>query len=277
MKLEVGFVTDTGKLRGENEDSLWTQLIYLNDLTPLGLFIVCDGMGGHMGGRYASYWAVEAIKSEFGNLFSSTDPRSTVILSPEDFKAIRQGKYKPPPPMITDLVKITESAIQKANKVVFDYASHKPVTASHAGTTMTMMAVRGDNAVFANIGDSRSYRLRDHDLKQITKDHSLVAMLVEEGQIQPDEVFTHPNRNVIYRYLGQKDQLQPDIFHLQLQPGDRVLLCSDGLWEMVRSKQEMVEIIEGASDSQAACQALLDAANEAGGDDNISVVLVKVS
>lgn len=277
MKIRVGYLSDIGRLRAENEDSLWAQVHVLKDQTPLGLFIVCDGMGGHMGGRYASYWAVEAIKSEFGDLFSSRDPRSTVVLTPEDLSAIRQGKYTPPPPLKTDMEKITLSAVEKANKVVFDYARHKPVTASHAGTTVTMLAVRGDQAVIANVGDSRTYILRDHELVQITRDHSLVASLVAEGQILEEEIYAHPNRNMIYRYLGQKGRQEPDVFHHQLKPGDIALLCSDGLWEMLRSKQQMVEIIEGAGDLQSACEALVEAANQAGGEDNISVVLVGLS
>jgi len=275
MKIKVGSFSDVGRLRDENEDTLWPQTHTLPDQTKLGLFIVCDGMGGHMGGRYASYWAVEAIKSEFGDLFSSKDPRSTVVLTPEDFKAIREGKYKPTAPMITDLEKLTLTALQKANEVVYEYARHKPVTAFHAGATVTMLAVRDTQAIIANVGDSRTYILRNHRLQQITKDHSLVASLVADGQIEPHEIFTHPNRNVIYRYLGQKGELQADIFYQQIKRGDRFLLCSDGLWEMVRHEDELIEIIESANDPQTACQQLVEAANRAGGEDNISVILVE--
>jgi serine/threonine protein phosphatase PrpC len=137
--------------------------------------------------------------------------------------------------------------------------------------------VRNDQAVFANVGDSRTYLLRDHALIQVTQDHSLVASLVAEGQIQPDEVYTHPRRNVIYRYLGQKGMVQLDLFQRQIQPGDKVLLCSDGLWEMVRGSETIIDLIEGAEEPQSACQALVEAANQAGGEDNISVVLIEVN
>jgi protein phosphatase len=277
IKLRAGFLTDGGRVREENEDSVYAQVLSLQNQSPVGLFVVCDGMGGHMGGKYASYWAVEAIKSEFGDLLAAKDPRATLVLTAKDVKAVQEGKFVPPQPAATDLASLTKTAIQKANKVVFEYSRHKPKQAANAGTTITMMASRADQAVIANVGDSRAYLLRDHDLIQISRDHSLVASLVAEGQITPEEVYTHPRRNMIYRFLGQKGLVQADLFHKQLQPGDYVLLCSDGLWEMLRNKEAIIEIVEGAGEPQAACQSLVEAANQAGGEDNIGVVLVEVS
>jgi PPM family protein phosphatase len=277
VKLQVGFLTDKGSIRKENEDSVWAQILALPNQPPLGLFVVCDGMGGHMGGKFASYWAVEAIKAEFANLFASKDPRATVVLSGEDIKAVHEGTYTSPKPMDNDLQALTNSAIQKANKVVYDYARHKPKTAANAGTTITMMATNGEQSIIANVGDSRAYLLRGKELVQISKDHSLVANLVSEGQILPEEVYTHPRRNMIYRYLGQKGLVEVDVFHNELQPGDSVLLCSDGLWEMIRSDSKIAEIIEGSEDPQAACKALVEAANEGGGEDNISAIVIEVS
>jgi serine/threonine protein phosphatase PrpC len=243
---------------------------------PVGLFMVCDGMGGHMGGKYASYWAVETVKLEFGDLFSTKDPRATVVLSEADIEAVRQGTFVSPVPADVDLESLTQAAIQKANSVVYDYACHKPNQAANAGTTITMLAVRGNQAVISNVGDSRAYLLRDHELVQITHDHSLVANLVAEGQILPEEIYTHPQRNMIYRFLGQKGPAHIDIFHETLQPGDFILLCSDGFWEMVRSTRRKITSIEKAADPQSACEKLVNAANEAGGEDNISVVVVQV-
>jgi protein phosphatase len=230
-----------------------------------------------MGGKFASYWAVEAVKLEFGELFSAKDPRATLVLTKQDIEAVKRGTYTPPQPADVDLESLIHSAISKANSVVYDYAKHKPRQAANAGTTIAMMAVRGEQAVIANIGDSRVYLLRDHIMRQITIDHSLVASMVAEGHISPDEIFTHPQRNMIYRFLGQKGDVKADIFRERLKPGDQVLLCSDGLWEMVRSDGRMQALFEKEADLQSACQNLVEAANQAGGEDNISVILVRVT
>lgn len=277
VKLKAGSLTHAGMIRAENEDSVWSQVFAPPKQQPSGLFIVCDGMGGHMGGKYASYWAVEAIKSEFGELLATKDPRATLVLTAEDVKAVQEGNYVPPAPVETDLEKITRSAIQKANKVVFDYSRHKPKQAANAGTTIAMVALRGKKAIFANVGDSRGYLLREHELIQVTHDHSLVASLVTEGQILPEEIYTHPRRNMIFRFLGQKGLVQVDVFEKELKSGDCLLLCSDGLWEMVHEEKILVDLIENAEDPQAACQKLVDAANAAGGEDNIGVVVVQIS
>jgi serine/threonine protein phosphatase PrpC len=269
-------MTDAGRIREENEDCVWSQVFTALNRLPVGLFMVCDGMGGHMGGKFASYWAVETVKLEFGDLFSTKDPRATVVLSETDIEAVRQGTFVSPVPVEPDLESLSQSAIQKANSVVYEYACHKPNQAANAGTTITMLAVHGNQAVISNVGDSRAYLLRDHEVVQITHDHSLVANLVAEGQIMPDEIYSHPQRNMIYRFLGQKGPTQIDIFRETLKSGDFVLLCSDGLWEMVRSKRRMMALIQKATDPQSACQKLVDAANEAGGEDNISVVVVQV-
>jgi serine/threonine protein phosphatase PrpC len=279
IRFEAAALTDVGQIREMNEDTVWAQVIHHLNRPAIGLFIVCDGMGGHMGGEFASYWAVEAIKSEFTDLFESRDPRATVVLREEDIEA---GQVQVASDMLAasdevDLEKRVRSAIQKANHVVYEYARRKPEKAGNAGTTVTMAAAVGNQIIIANAGDSRAYLLRDHTLRQITKDHSLVAHLVDEGQILPDEVFTHPQRNVIYRFLGQKGIVQPDIYYETLQPDDFLLLCSDGLWEMVRSDHRTVDLIEPYNEPIEACRALIQAANDGGGEDNIGVVIVRVS
>lgn len=278
IQLTAASLSDTGRQREENEDYLWAQIYHPPQKEPVGLFVVCDGMGGHMGGKYASYWAVEAVRREFADLFVEKDPRATLVLTDEDIERVRAGELiTPSPPPEIDLEDLTYAAIQKANHVVYEYANHRPEKAANAGTTITLMATRGDQAVIANAGDSRLYRIREGQITQITRDHSLVASLVLEGQILPEEVYIHPQRNVIYRYLGQKGLVQPDLYHDVLQPGDVVLLCSDGLWEMVRDPKIFVELIEKACDPEEACRNLVEAANQAGGEDNISVIVVKVS
>jgi serine/threonine protein phosphatase PrpC len=278
IRLAAASLTDRGQFRIENEDRVWSQIYRPPDQEPLGLFIVCDGMGGHLGGRHASYWAVEAIKREFSGLFVSGDPRATLVLSDEDIQKVKAGELITPRPSAEpNLEELTIAAVQKANDVVYDYARHKPHSAGNAGTTVTMAVLRGPQVVIANVGDSRTYLFRNGLLRLITRDHSVVASLVAEGQLHPEEVYLHPQRNVIYRYLGQKGQAPPDIFQHWLQPGDQLLLCSDGLWEMIRSEQELSEIMANASDPVQACHELIQAANRQGGEDNISVVVVKAS
>lgn len=140
-----------------------------------------------------------------------------------------------------------------------------------------MAIVLGRRAIIANIGDSRTYLVRKHTLRQITRDYSLVASLVENGQLKPQDVFNHPQRNVIFRSLGQKRQVQVDTFWEMLEPGDYLFLCSDGLWEMIPDEKEIVSIIEGTRSLDNACQKLINAANSAGGVDNISVILARYS
>ena len=190
---------------------------------------------------------------------------------------MRAGKLIKPGTAQIDIEACVNTAIQKANYVVWEYANHRPQQAGDAGTTLTMAVAFGEQVVIANLGDSRTYLLRNHQLQQVTSDHSLVANMVESGQILPDEIYTHPQRNVIYRFLGQDDVVQPDIFHKTVQPGEHLLLCSDGLWEMVRSNRYIAETIEVMNDPTNACHALVEAAIEAGGEDNISVVVVQIT
>ena len=278
IKLVAASLTDVGRIREENEDSIWSQVNSPAKKEPLGLFIVCDGMGGHMGGKHASFWAVEAIKQEFAPLFESKDPRATVVLSDEDIRKVKAGEVIVPKALEEPILEeVTLKAIQKANYVVYNYARHKPQSAGNAGTTVTMAVLRGSQVIIANIGDSRTYLLRNHKLRLVTRDHSLVATLIMEGQILPNEIYTHPQRNVIYRYLGQKGDVKPDLYRYSVHPGDILLLCSDGLWEMIRSDKELAEILERAGEPQVACHELIEAAKRNGGEDNISAIVVKAT
>jgi serine/threonine protein phosphatase PrpC len=163
--------------------------------------------------------------------------------------------------------------VERANEVVRGIARAKPAEAADTGSTVTMAVIQGSMACVANVGDSRTYLYRAGQLTPITRDHSVVASLAAAGMIGPEEIYTHPQRNLIYRSLGNKPEVEVDIFRQALQPGDRLLLCSDGLWEMVRDPQ-MAEIMGKAPSPQAACQQLIEAANANGGEDNIAAVVV---
>jgi PPM family protein phosphatase len=265
--------SDKGLLREANEDTVWAEVHYTDKKKPIGLFIISDGMGGHMGGKYASHWATEAIKRVFADIFFSDDPRKTLILKQDKQTDKKNNEKNMHKLSYSDLEKLVLFAINKANNVVYEFAQHKPDEASNAGTTISMLVVYDNQAIIANVGDSRTYILRDHRLQQVSQDHSLVARLVATGQILPDEVYSHPHRNVIFRYIGQKDLENVDIFHRQLQSGDYFLLCSDGLWEMIPSDEQIVQIIEKSKNPEQACKKLIEAANMAGGEDNIGVVV----
>ena len=144
-----------------------------------------------------------------------------------------------------------------------------------AGSTLVAALVYGETAYVVNVGDSRAYVCDDDGLRRITSDHSLVEQLVAGGLIQPDEVYTHPQGNQIFRSLGDDPDIQVDLFVQKLRPGMQLLLCSDGLWEMVRDPR-IEELLRAGTDPQTTCDALIDAANEGGGEDNISAVVVAI-
>lgn len=276
ISLRAEGMKDRGRVREINEDEVFVKVVQATGEEPVGLFIVCDGIGGHAGGEFASEWAVKTIREELQDLFEAPDRRKTVKLEPEEIEAIAAGRgaatRKLDETMMEDRLR---RAIQRANEVVRSIARAKPQEAGDTGTTVTMAVVKGDEAYIANVGDSRTYLLREGQLKPITQDHSVVASLVKAGMIRPEELYTHPQRNLIYRSLGEKPEVEVDTFRLGLQPGDRLLLCSDGLWEMVRDPQLTV-IMDKAPSPKEACKRLIDAANANGGEDNISAVVVWV-
>ncbi len=272
MKLSAIAKTDVGKTREINEDRVWQQVFNPSEGEPVGLLIVSDGMGGHLGGEVASHWTVETIRRELADIFVTPDPRNTIRLSDTEIQEVVKGIQPTRILPVHELEERVTSAVMRANQVVQQYALRKPEQAAEAGATLTMALIKGNLALIANVGDSRTYMIRNGEMHQVTNDHSLVATMVAAGQIQPDEVYEHPQRNVIFRSLGLKSEVTVDTFHEMCLPGDILLLCSDGLWEMVRDN-EVLKIIQSTPNLEQAAQKLIDAANAAGGTDNISVVL----
>jgi serine/threonine protein phosphatase PrpC len=176
-------------------------------------------------------------------------------------------------PSIND--RLTE-AIQEANRVILHYGEQQ-TNARGMGCTVTMAFIQNEQAYIANVGDSRTYLLRNGKLDALTRDHSLVARLVESKQIEPDDIYSHPQRNLIYRSLGAGRQVvEVDVFPTTLQPNDILFLCSDGLWEMVRH-QDLLKELSGHSSPQQICDTLINLANAHGGVDNITAIVVKVN
>ena len=256
LMARLGALTDTGMVRELDEDSMLTLDLRLAQNAQgrtWGLFIVADGMGGHAAGEVASGLAIRgAVELVM---------RAYLTPSTETDAPYEEAQLK----------EIVRNAILQANNYVIREGHAR---GNDMGTTITMALVAGDRAVIGNVGDSRTYMFRDGALRRISKDHSLVMRLVELGQISEDEIYTHPQRNAVLRSLGDKPDIEVDLFSERLRPGDMLLLCSDGQWEMTHDP-EMVDIIKAHDDPQAACAALIAAANAAGGEDNITSVLVR--
>ncbi|GHO44476.1 PP2C family serine/threonine-protein phosphatase [Ktedonospora formicarum] len=257
--------SDAGNMRrGEpNEDStlvLQLQRVHESLSAPLGLYIVADGMGGHDQGQLASRIAIRTI--------SDFITRELLLPSLTTDDATQEPQQRDE----NDLVELLHNAVENANASICQVNEAKQ---SDMGCTITGFMLVGDFAYILNVGDSRTYLLRDSKLYKLTTDHSLVGQLVAGGIIEPDEVYTHPQRNQIFRSLGDKLNVQIDIIKQQVHPGDVLLSCSDGLWEMVRDPQ-IEEILNNAPDPQIACSHLIETANINGGEDNVSAVTVFV-
>ena len=276
IKVEAAGWSDPGRVRSLNEDRVFHQVLGSSDADATAVCIVADGMGGHLGGEVASHWAVETLKRELAELFVPTDPRQTVQMTGAELRAVMAESGGKARPSDIALMRRLRQAVEAANQAVRQYTFHRPQEAMGAGSTLTMALIRGARAYVANVGDSRTYLLRDGQLVQLTQDHSVIAGLVAAGRVTLEESFAHPQSGLITRCLGCMDQIEVDIEPYALESGDRLLLCSDGLWSMVREREAMVEIIESAPDLEAAVHALVDAANRAGGSDNIAVGLLRV-
>lgn len=233
-------ITDIGQKRQVNQD-----FIYLSE-TPIGnlpnVFIVADGMGGHNAGDYASRYAVETVVEEIGISFEKNP------------------------------VRILDRAIEKANTRIREMASHEAAY-NGMGTTMVVATCMGRYLEVANVGDSRLYVVGDR-IQQITQDHSLVEEMVRMGGIDRATARNHPDKNIITRAIGARDYVEADFFDLELQAGDMVLLCSDGLTNMVED-ETIHQILTGDGSLKDKVEELVRTANHNGGKDNISVIVIE--
>lgn len=238
--LKTFSITDIGKKRKVNQDFVYTRENPIGNLP--NVFIVADGMGGHKAGDYASKATVETMLEEIAHS-SETNP-----------------------------MVIFEQAIVTANERIRRKASEEPELEG-MGTTVVAATCMGRKLQVANVGDSRLYIINRH-IKQITRDHSLVEEMVRMGGIGREEARNHPDKNIITRAVGASDIVEPDFFTVELEEGDIVLMCSDGLTNMLED-EEIRMIVSGARDIVEKAYRLVEAANENGGRDNISVILVE--
>ncbi len=233
-------VTDVGMVRKVNQDYVYTTD---NPIGPLeNLFVVADGMGGHQAGDYASKYTVETVISELEKSNSE------------------------------DVEKALVSAIKVANREIIKKANQDPELKG-MGTTVVAATIVNQMMYFANVGDSRLY-LINQGITQLTKDHSLVEEMVRLGGIKPEEAKYHPDKNIITRAIGAKGNVDVDFYEHRLKKGDIILMCTDGLSNMVED-DELFHIIQGGRDIVESAVSLVDAAKENGGTDNIGIVLIE--
>jgi len=251
--LAFGSATSVGMKRSHNEDSLFasnTYILGVSDPSEIGIFAVADGMGGHLSGEIASSTAINTVTNK---LLAS-------LISP-NFKNKREME-------VDALEGIIEEAFLEAQNEVLR-------SAPGGGTTLTVAVCFGGHVAWGHVGDSRLYHMdKLSKLYRITHDHSLVGRLVELGQLSEDEVEDHPQKNVLIKALGQLDGFKVDHGHFMIQHGEKIILCSDGLWGQV-SDRNILKLTKAFEDLSQACSALVQSANDAGGPDNISMIMVE--
>ena len=246
MNRTTGKESDIGKTRKVDEDSVrveTSECIIKSKTRKVRLLIVADGLGGHQKGEEASEIATESIFREWSKELSNGTPFNLIL----------------------------EQGIQKANQNILDYTSKHP-EASGMGTTCVCAMVEGNDVVLANVGDSRAYKISD-EIHQVTKDHSYVQEKVDSGEITKDQAREDPRNNEITKAVGLSSSLEVDTMKLTLDSDESLLLCCDGVNDHL-SDDEIQKIVRDSPDPDTACKKIVDMANEKGGFDNISLIIL---
>jgi PPM family protein phosphatase len=255
LRYDIGTLSDIGLVRSYNEDSLISMNLQRKPSDGMiSLCAVADGLGGYQGGDIASKMALQVLSDNISKFILSATCQKTLHRQESVLHALTEG-------------------VKAANKTIF---SSGQTEGNNMATTLVAALLINDTVYIANVGDSRAYCLDGELIHQISADHSLVADFIKFGELSPEEIYTHPQRNIVTRCLGSTPDIEADLFIERLKPGQSVLLCSDGLWEMVRD-DEIKKIIGAYSTSQAACEQLAVVAKQNGGIDNISVIIIKIS
>ncbi len=238
-------ITDPGCTRTQNQDAYQIEKLDRNTL----LCVVCDGMGGAKSGNVASTLAVDVFVQEVKRTWvSGMDP----------------GKVD----------QMLSNAVKLANFTVYDQAQQFEEFTG-MGTTLVAALVHGKSATIVNVGDSRTYSVKRDGVRQLTKDHSLVQMMVSRGELTPEQARTYPGKNLITRAIGTESVVECDIFHRRMDAGECLLLCTDGLSNLVDEQEILFEVVHG-DNKQGSCERLLDIAKYRGAPDNVTCVLIEV-
>ena len=238
-------LSDPGMVRAQNQDAY--QVVQLDRNTVLG--VVCDGMGGAKSGNVASSLAVDVFVEEIRRTWASY---------------LDQEKVD----------QMLKSAVKLANFTVFDQ-SQQFEEFDGMGTTLVAVLIKGRNATIVNVGDSRAYKVGRSGIRQVTRDHSLVQLMVDRGELTPEMARTYPGKNFITRAIGTEPIVICDVYHQDAQKGDFFLLCSDGLSNMMNEQEILFEVLHGVN-KQNCCQRLLEIAKNRGAPDNVTSVLISV-
>ncbi len=238
-------ITDPGCVRTQNQDTCQAKKLSQDAL----LCVVCDGMGGAKSGNVASFLAVNAFVDA---VTESWQPE----MSQQDTDILLRAA-----------VNMINTALYEQSTQIEDF--------SGMGTTLVGALIEGRNATVINVGDSRAYHIGPHGIRMITKDHSVVQMMIERGEITPEEARNFPGKNLITRAIGTELTVQSDIFHLEMGKGESMLLCSDGLSNMLDEQELLFEVLHGGDRSDC-CQRLLEIARQRGAPDNVTCVLAEV-
>ena len=238
-------LTDPGSVRPQNQDAYQVEQLDRSTL----LCIVCDGMGGAKSGNVASSLAVDVFVQEIKRTWKAD-------MDQEEVDQMLRG------------------AVKLANFTVYDQAMQFEEF-SGMGTTLVAAMIRGKEVTLVNVGDSRAYCVTRSGIAQLTKDHSLVQMMVDRGDLKPEQARTYPGKNFITRAIGTEPVVDCDLFHHKVERGDCLLLCSDGLSNMMDDQEILFEVVHGYN-KQYCCQRLLDIAKNRGGPDNITSVLISI-
>lgn len=259
MAIEAAGFTDPGRQRPTNEDTIYCQT---RNPADAGLYIVCDGVGGHKAGEVASSLAVDIVVRQ---------------LMPVVFNGHGARNGAQNWPQSESLSGCTEAAIEAANDMIRQQAEISPDEAEGMGTTITMAALVDSTAHIGHVGDGRVYLWQNGLLRQITHDHSLAAKLAELGLIDTREVPGHPYSHVLTQALGTREALEVDLYELPLNPGDKLLLCSDGFWQAFPDLAELGQWLDVETPPQILCQQLVEEANRRDGSDNVSAIVIVVA
>lgn len=256
LTLSAAAQTDTGRTRPINEDTVFARTEKGPSGEDRGLYIVCDGLGGHRAGEVASQLAVETVSAELSALVSEK-----ISVTAKDELMLDEA---------------LEAAVSQANNVVRRFGEAHPHEAGDLSTTLTLALIYDEMLYVASVGDSRAYIWRDDQVIQVTKDHTLLAKLAEVGIIDQDQSVNYANRNMLYRVLGADPTVSVDLFRWKLVAGDRLLLCSDGLWQAFPDTSDLGWWISRAATPKILCRRLIEEANRRDGSDNISAIVVSV-
>ena len=251
--MTYGIASDLGRQRDNNEDACFAmqwQAITVDDKPEAGLFALADGMGGHLDGEKAARIAVQTLAAE---------AIETIVAPMLRDAGAADGKT---------LLEALVAAAEAANRAVI-----KDVPGG--GTTLSCVVLVGNLAYLIHVGDSRAYLIQDERIEQLTTDHTLVQRLVEMKELTPEEAEYYPQKNVLYRAIGQNEELKIERMIRKASRAAQILICSDGLWDQV-DDETLLRVAQAAPTAQDACDQLVSLANEAGGGDNISVILVRI-